>query len=414
MAGWDTSAVRSANLRLSVADDSAAGLDGRAELTHVDAQSQFRQFLREFRSEDTASYPYREELKANFNEGAYFVSVDLSHLQSFSDLLHQLVTNHPDEYLPIFESAAREVAVQISATGHAGEVLDEKIRIQVQFKNFPRITQIRQLAADHVGKLVTIRGIVVSASRPRIKATNLTIMCRNCKTTKTISCSAGFGGARFPRTCDTNINAGAGSEGLNIQKCPLDPFQILADNSEYVDQQRLKLQENPEAVPTGELPRHLSLALDRYLVGAVKPGTRITVVGMYTTYEAAARGGGGDKDQRQQGASDAGIRIPYLRVLGIEQESEATDVMLGKYNSADEEELRQLAATPDLYSKITGSVCPVIFDNEDTRNIKQSIAVQLFGGSRKQLPDGMRLRGDINVLLLGDPSVAKSQFLKFA
>jgi len=107
------------------------------------------------------------------------VSIDLNHLQGFSELLHQLVTNHPDEYVPIFERAAREVAVQMTATGHAGEVVDEKVTIQVQFKNFPRITQIRLLAADHVGKLVTIRGIVVSASRPRIKATNLTIMCRS-------------------------------------------------------------------------------------------------------------------------------------------------------------------------------------------------------------------------------------------
>ncbi len=237
----------------------------------------------------------------------------------------------------------------------------------------------------------------------------------DCKSTKLISCGSGFGGARFPRTCDTNLNSGAGAEGLNVQKCPLDPFIILADNSEYVDQQRLKLQENPENVPTGELPRHLSLALDRYLVGAVKPGTRVSIVGMYTTYEAVSGGGGGggDKDQRQQGASDAGIRIPYLRVLGIEQESEATDVMLGKYNSADEEELRDLSSTPDLYAKITGSMCPAIFDNEDTRNIKQAIAVQLFGGSRKQLPDGMRLRGDINVLLLGDPSVANVCFFFF-
>jgi DNA replication licensing factor MCM5 len=271
---------------------------------------------------------------------------------------------------------------------------------------------------------VTIRGIVVSASRPRIKATTLTIMCRSCKGTKTLQCGAGFGGARLPRHCDSAAQSSAGAEGLVSQKCPLDPFLILGDNSSYVDQQRLKLQESPESVPTGELPRHLSLALDRYLVGSVKPGTRIAVVGTYTTYEAAmgggaggasaSGGGGGDRDQKQQGASDAGIRIPYLRVLGIAQENEAADVMLGKYTAAEVEELVELSHTPGLYDRITGSMCPAIFDNEDTRNIKQSIAVQLFGGSRKQLPDGMRLRGDINVLLLGDPSVAKSQFLKFA
>jgi DNA replication licensing factor MCM5 len=239
-------------------------------------------------------------------------------------------------------------------------------------------------------------------------------MCRSCKLTKTLACGVGFGGARFPRTCDTNPASTGANAGGEVQKCPLDPFIILADNSEYVDQQRLKLQENPENVPTGELPRHLSLALDRYLVGATKPGTRVAVVGMYTTYEAVGSGSGESKSDARQGQSDVGLRIPYLRVLGIEQENEASDVMLGKYNAEDEDELRDMANTANLYDKITGSICPAIFDSEDTRNIKQSIAVQLFGGSRKQLPDGMRLRGDINVLLLGDPSVAKSQFLKFA
>lgn len=414
MSGWDAGAVTSANLNLR--DTLADGHDGASTdqiKTYVDAQNQFRQFLRTHQSEDQASFPYREELKANFNEGTYFVTIDLDHLLAANAPLHSLLTDHPDEYIPIFESAAREVALQVTAASKE-EMENKKSNIQIQLKNYPRITQIRNLAADHVGKLVTIRGIVVSASRPRIKATNLLIMCRNCKSTKTLACGAGFGGARFPRVCDNNLNAGAlGAANSDVAKCPLDPYLILADNSEYVDQQRLKLQENPESVPTGELPRHLSLALDRYLVGSAKPGTRIAVVGMYTTYEAVS-GGGGDKDQRQQGASDAGIRIPYLRVLGIEQENEASDVMLGKYNTEDEEELRELSNTPDLYDKITGSMCPAIFDNEDTRNIKQSIAVQLFGGSRKQLPDGMRLRGDINVLLLGDPSVAKSQFLKFA
>jgi hypothetical protein len=74
MSGWDTSAVRSANLRLQIVDESGLVNGQQPELTHVDAHNQFRQFLREYRSEDTASYPYREELRANFNERAYFVS----------------------------------------------------------------------------------------------------------------------------------------------------------------------------------------------------------------------------------------------------------------------------------------------------------------------------------------------------
>jgi len=417
MSGWDSGAIQSAPLGLAaVVRGGDEGQQQQQPATYVDALNQFRQFLRTHQSEDQATFPYRDELKANYNEGQYYLSVNLNDLHSFSEELHTRLIDRPSEYLPIFESAAKEVAQQVvgedpnQVSGH---------EIQVQLRNYPRITPVRQLAADHVGTLVTIRGIVVSASRPRIKATNLTLMCRNCKSTRTLACGTGFGGARMPRTCEANlassgVNAGAGAE---IAKCPLDPFMILADHSSYVDQQRLKLQELPEHVPTGELPRHLSLALERYLVGSVKPGTRVAVVGVYTTYEAigsSGAAGGADKEGKAAGGSEAGIRIPYLRVVGIEQENEASDVMLGRYNTEDEEELRELSQEANLYDKITGSICPAIFDSEDTRNIKQSIACQLFGGSRKQLPDGMRLRGDINVLLLGDPSVAKSQFLKFA
>jgi DNA replication licensing factor MCM5 len=168
---------------------------------------------------------------------------------------------------------------------------------------------------------------------------------------------------------------------------------------------RMKLQESPESVPTGEMPRQLLLSLDRYLVGAVKPGTRVTVIGVYTTLETKAA-----SQEGARGVKDVGIRLPYLRALGIQQENEATDLLLGKFTPEDEEEMHQISQLPDLYERISSSIAPAIFGSED---IKRALACQLFGGARKHLPDSMRLRGDINVLLLGDPSVAKSQFLKF-
>lgn len=405
MSGWDTAAIVSANLGLRP-EEPAAQSQVAADISFVEAQAQFRQFLRTFKSQDSTSFPYREELKNNYNEGIYNLTVDLNDVRAFNEKLLHLLIQRPAEYLSVFEAAAKEVAVAITSSDiKSEEELKKFADVQILLKNFPRITQIRALASDHVSTLVTVRGIVVAASRPRIKATRLSIMCRNCKVTKVIPCGAGFGGARLPRECDTRPGANA----VEYQKCPLDPYVILADNTSYIDQQRLKLQESPESVPTGELPRHISLALDGYLVGSVKPGTRVRVVGMYTTYEAQG------SDRRQQGVgSDVGIRIPYIRVFGIEQENEASDLMLGKFAAEDEEEMHSISKQDKLYEKISQAMCPAIFDSEDTKNIKSALAVQLFGGARKSLPDGMRLRGDINVLLLGDPSVAKSQFLKFA
>merc|ERR550517_32299 len=107
-----------------------------------------------------------------------------------------------------------------------------------------------------------------------------------------------------------------------------------------------------------------------------------------------------------------GVRMPYLRVVGIQVETEGSGRTSSNltFTTEDEENFRRLAAKPGVYETVAKSIAPSIFGSED---IKKSIACLLFGGSRKRLPDGLTRRGDINVLLLGDPGTAKSQLLKF-
>jgi DNA replication licensing factor MCM5 len=170
-----------------------------------------------------------------------------------------------------------------------------------------------------------------------------------------------------------------------------------------VDFQTLKLQENPEDVPQGEMPRHLQLFCDRYLTDRVAPGNRVTVMGVYSIKRA---------NQNKKGNKDnVGLRAPYLRVLGIEVEASGPGRNSESFFTADEEEyFRNLAKQPNIYETIAKSIAPSIYGSED---IKKAIACLLFGGSRKRMPDGLTRRGDINVLLLGDPGTAKSQLLKF-
>jgi DNA replication licensing factor MCM5 len=113
----------------------------------------------------------------------------------------------------------------------------------------------------------------------------VTLLCKNCKNIKVVACRPGLGGAVVPRSCDHTTQPGE-------EACPLDPWVIIPDKSKYVDQQTLKLQENPEDVPTGELPRNLLLAVDRSMVQCIVPGTRVTVVGIYSIFQA-----GGNKPQ---------------------------------------------------------------------------------------------------------------------
>jgi DNA replication licensing factor MCM5 len=109
-------------------------------------------------------------------------------------------TTAPAEFLPLFERAAREVMAQfIIPTPKEGDVR----HIQVTLRNFPNMTPIRQLVATDVAQLVCVQGIAVSAGKINIKATNLRVMCRNCKIPQTYPVNPGMGGVRLPRVCPT-------------------------------------------------------------------------------------------------------------------------------------------------------------------------------------------------------------------
>jgi DNA replication licensing factor MCM5 len=185
----------------------------------------------------------------------------------------------------------------------------------------------------------------------------------------------------------------------------MDPYDIEADKCQYVDQQTLKLQEAPETVPTGEMPRHLVLVVERSLADRVAPGTRVSAVGIVSTMNNNSR----------SGSSSRGLAVKslYLRVLGIMVQGEqGSGRTLSSFTHEEEEEMRRLTREPNFYDRLSSSVAPSI-SGDYTTDIKKAILCLLVAGSRKILPDGVRLRGDINVLLLGDPSTAKSQFLKF-
>ena len=209
------------------------------------------------------------------------------------------------------------------------------------------------------------------------------------------------------------LGSAAGGAGRDA-RCPMDPYDIEADKCKYVDQQTLKLQEAPEMVPTGEMPRHLLLVVERNLADRVSPGTRASAIGIVSTVATGGgRGRGGDGGGGGGGASGRGLAVKslYLRVLGIMVQGEGSGRTQSSFTHDEEEEMRRLSREPRFYDRLAASVAPSI-SGDYTTDIKKAILCLLVAGSRKVLPDGVRLRGDINVLMLGDPSTAKSQFLK--
>lgn len=245
---------------------------------------------------------------------------------------------------------------------------------------------------------------MISCSKVRSKAIEVSIKCTKCQSVKRLSCRSVLGGTTIPAKCDRN-----GAQG---EDCGSGTYVIMADHCEYIDQQTLRLQECPEVVPTGELPRAIMLTADRYLVDRITPGTRVSVIGIASLFNSASNSSGGKGGQGGLGSS---VRTPYLRVLGMQLDGDTGGgprALTAHFTLQDEEEMQQLARDPDIYKRLARSIAPQI-SGEYTEDIKKAIACLLIGGSRKALPDSVRLRGDINVLLMGDPSTAKSQFLKF-
>lgn len=151
----------------------------------------------------------------------------------------------------------------------------------------------------------------------------------------------------------------------------------------------------------------MQLFLDRSLCERVVPGNRVLIHGIYSIRKTGKPGKGDNREK-----ATVGVRAPYMRVVGITVDSEGTGAISRYTNitTEEEEKFRRLAAQPDIYERLSKSLAPSIFGSID---IKKAITCLLFGGARKRMPDGLTRRGDINVLLLGDPGTAKSQLLKF-
>ncbi|PQP97423.1 DNA replication licensing factor MCM5 [Prunus yedoensis var. nudiflora] len=356
MSGWDEGAIYYSDQAQSLGGDSGDPGSNAAAATRHSALQKFKEFIRSFETQKNV-FSYRESLLHN----PKYLLVDIEDLDAFDADLVAKLRNSPADYLPLFENARTKVP---GNEGQLEERVPEDVQILLTSKEDP--ASMRRLGAQCISKLV-----------------------------KRVPCRPGLGGAIVPRSCNHIPQPGE-------EPCPLDPWVVVPDKSKYVDQQTLKLQENPEDVPTGELPRNILLSVDRHLVQTIVPGTRLTIMGIYSIYQAS------NSSTSHKGA--VAVRQPYIRVVGIEEANDANSRGPASFTQEEIEEFKKFAAEPDVYTSICSKIAPSIFGHDD---VKKAVACLMFGGSRKNLPDGVKLRGDINVLLLGDPSTAKSQFLKF-
>ncbi len=252
--------------------------------------------------------------------------------------------------------------------------------INIRFINLPRKIGIRHIRSDHINKFVSVEGILRKTTEVRPRIVQAVFRCPGGHLTTR---EQGYGKFREPEGCAT--------DGCTFKK-----LELVPKRSRFIDSQKLRIQESPEGLRGGEQPQTLDVDATDDLTGRVAPGDRVVINGILRSIQRVSHG---DKST---------IFDIYLECNSIEiAEKEYEEVEI---EEKDEEEIIRLSRDPNIYRKITHSIAPTIYGNED---VKEAIALQLFGGITKEMPDGSHLRGDIHVLLIGDPGIAKSQLLRY-
>lgn len=342
MSGWDQTSVYSTGV--------LPGEQIEGSLEQVELK--FTEFVAEFMIDNV--YIYREQLRRNLLVFEYAFRVDLKHLIAFDDEITQRLTKEPLEILPRFEAGVRRFAQKL--LGSIGQERKDIPDFQVVLKSDANILSLRDLSSEYVTKLIRVPGIVIGAQALQSRATHLVLVCRHCQHKKVVQVPAGWTGVSLPRFC----------QGENIpgqtKDCPQDPYVVSHERSKFVDQQNLKLQEMPDMVPVGELPRHIPLCCDRYLTNYVSPGTRCIITGIYSTI--------GGKDVKASGAVALGK--PYIQVVGIELSGDAGIKLEQTFSEQQEDEYLRLSRLPNLFQEFAESIAPSIYGNEGKRSLHWS------------------------------------------
>ncbi len=346
----------------------------------IDVKERFYEFLRSFRSRD-GRYKYRERVRQIPITGVKSLIVDFNDLYEYDMRLARIFLEQPDTALPRASEAALELLEQ-----EAPEALQQVQRIRIRIRGLPFSTPIRGIRSEHIGKLVMIEGILVRSTPVKekiIKARFVHCYEGDCH--------------EFEWPPEGEI---AGDTIEKPDVCPVcgkssGRFRIIPEKSKLVDWQKIVVQERPEEVPSGQLPRSIEVILTDELVDVARPGDRVSIVGIVRVRQ--------DSTSKRKAIFDMYVEAIHLEV----SQKVLEEVVITR---EDEERIRALARDPWIRKRIVASIAPSIYGHWD---IKEAIALALFGGVPKVRPDGTRTRGDIHILMIGDPGTAKSQLLQY-
>ncbi|CAE6413749.1 unnamed protein product [Rhizoctonia solani] len=343
-----------------------------------------QEFLEDTSRPDSTDYIAEIDNMLRLDETRLIVNID--DLRDYNAEHAVGLLRQPHEYIPAFDAALLErVKIQHDTEKHDLSNKDYHVGFRGSFGDHH--VSPRTLRASHIGKMISLEGIVTRCSLVRPKMMRSVHYCE--KTTMFYK-------------CDYRDGTSLSSQGPTSTITPLaDPdgnlLQMEVGYSTFRDHQRISIQEMPERAPPGQLPRSVDVIMDDDLVDKCKPGDRVTLVGVYRSI-----GGGG-------GSGGFKTLILANNIVLLSTKS-GGGVAQTRLTDSDIRNINKLAQKRNIVSLLSSSLAPSIYGHD---YIKRAILLLLLGGAEKNLANGTHIRGDINILMVGDPSTAKSQLLRF-
>ncbi|CAI2383768.1 unnamed protein product [Moneuplotes crassus] len=336
---------------------------------------QFSSFLRSYKDEHGIDV-YEQRITEMCSKNSQSLEITYSHLSTKNPTLAIWVAEHPKLIIPIFNEVAFELVNEVFPSY---ENIYKEIFIRI--KDLPIEDKLRDLRQMHLNALIKIKGVITKRTGifPKMKRAFFFCKC---------------GERKGPIIIALSEEAQMG----NCYRCHSNgPFTLDSADTEYSNYQKITVQETPGTVPPGRVPRQKEVILTGDLVDCARPGDEVEVTGVYTSHFDHCM-----NIQHGFPIFYTFIEANYVKSLQDVEHNALTEDEVSK--------IRKLSREKNIAKRIIGSVAPSIHGHNF---IKTALMLAMFGGEPKDVAGKHKIRGDINILLLGDPGTAKSQFLKY-
>ena len=344
-----------------------------------------KEFLIQFKDKDGV-FRYVEDIDKMMSSNSKYINIDYNDLVTHPEIESKF-NEEPDEILEAFSRAIKEV-LQERFPKYAQKIEHE---IRARIANYPVQRSLRQINAEIIGKMTSVSGMVLRASEVKPLAKELVFICPIGHRTDVI--------LEKGLTITTPIKC-------SNEKCTHKELSLEPQSSRFIDVQFVRLQELPEDLPPGQLPHYLDITVKQDLVDDARPGDRVVLTGIVRI-----------EQEKMSGVSKTNSPLYRLRLdgnnvefLGGKGSKTSRRIQREEISPEEEKTIKSLSKSPDIYDRIIDSYAPHITGH---RIIKESILLLMAGSTQRQLQDGSKIRGDINIFLVGDPGTAKSEMLKF-